>query len=170
MTSWGSPDALAARYAEWFASEVITEVLSNTTLLLTVPMLNHYNDHLQVYAEFDQNDRVRLTDDGTTFGELEDSGVEMTGSREEIISVILKRHGVEQEGNDLVVYVSPTDVLGYRVHSLLQAMLAVDTMFMKVAPDADWGLMITWFANAIEQGRMSGAAVPSPLTPNETDQ
>lgn len=28
--------------------------------------------------------------------------------------------------------------------------------FIKVVPDADWGLMVGWFANAIETGRDAG--------------
>lgn len=36
--------------------------------------------------------------------------------------------------------------------------------FCQIVPDADWGLMLGWFCNAIEQGRSCGAAQAA--TPN----
>ncbi len=96
---------------------------------LTTPFLDRHNDHLQVYATR-HNGNIILSDDGYILSDLRTSGLELdTPKRKMLFDNVLKGLGVRSENNQLLVEAS-TSNLGQRLHSLVQAMLAVNDMFV----------------------------------------
>jgi Domain of unknown function DUF1828/Domain of unknown function DUF1829 len=94
---------------------------------LTTPFLDRHNDHLQVYATR-RNGTIILSDDGYILSDLRISGLEVdTPKRRMVLDSVLKGLGVRSENNQLLVEASASN-LGQRLHSLVQAMLAVVVM------------------------------------------
>ncbi|WP_433243445.1 DUF1829 domain-containing protein [Actinomadura nitritigenes] len=101
---------------------------------LTTPFLDRHNDNLQIYAERTGDDLYLLSDDGYIVTELKSSGVEPYGSRRsEMVRELLSGHGVVLDRGELVVEASASE-LGQRAHSLVQAMLSLDDMFVLAQP------------------------------------
>ena len=100
---------------------------------LTTPFLDRHNDHLQVYA-IRRNGTIILSDDGYILSDLRTSGLEVdTPKRKMVLDSVLKGLGVRAENNQLTVEASPSN-LGQRLHSLVQAMLAINDMFVMAQP------------------------------------
>lgn len=128
--------SIVGSYLEWIKGQFAESALSETTTELTTPFLDRHNDHLQMYAERRQ-DMFLLTDDGYIISELKSSGVEVRGSRRaEMLSDLLSGHGVRLVGRELQIEAGPTK-LGQAAHSLIQAMLAVDDMFLVAQPKVE---------------------------------
>ena len=100
---------------------------------LTTPFLDRHNDHLQVYAKR-QNGNIVLSDDGYILSDLRTSGLEVdTDKRKMVLNSVLNGLGVRVENNQLLVEASANN-LAQRLHSLVQAMLAVNDMFVMAQP------------------------------------
>src|ERR1700687_1050663 len=100
---------------------------------LTTPFLDRHNDHLQVYATR-HNGNIILSDDGYILSDLRTSGLEVdTPKRRMVLDSVLKGLGVRAENEQLLVEASAAN-LGQRLHSLVQAMLAVNDMFVMAQP------------------------------------
>lgn len=96
---------------------------------LTTPFLDRHNDHLQVYATR-HNGNIVLSDDGYILSDLRTSGLEVeTPKRKAVLEGVLNGLGVRTENGQLLVEASTAN-LGQRLHSLVQAMLAVNDMFV----------------------------------------
>lgn len=96
---------------------------------LTTPFLDRHNDHLQIYATR-HNGNIVLSDDGYIMSDLRTSGLEIdTPKRKMVLDSVLKGLGVRIENEQLLVEASASN-LGQRLHSLVQAMLAVNDMFV----------------------------------------
>jgi uncharacterized protein DUF1828/uncharacterized protein DUF1829 len=125
---------IAESYLRWIRREVSDQVLDGGVTELTTPFLDRHNDHLQLYAESMGPDRFLLSDDGYILAELTSSGVSVKGARrEDRLLEFLRGYGVTIRDNELQVEATAAD-LGQRVHSLVQAMLAVDDMFVLAQP------------------------------------
>src|SRR5208337_4828177 len=92
---------------------------------LTTPFLDRHNDHLQVYATR-CNGSIVLSDDGYILSDLRTSGLEVdTPKRKMVLESVLNGLGVRNENGQLLIEASNVN-LGQRLHSLVQAMLAVN--------------------------------------------
>jgi hypothetical protein len=129
-----SADVLVGSYFDWLKSGINAQVLDEDVTELTTPFLDRHNDYLQIYAERTGDDQFLLTDDGYIVAELKSAGVEPYGSRRsEIIREFLSGHGVSLESGELHIAATHSS-LGQRTHSLLQAMLSLDDMFVLAQP------------------------------------
>ena len=100
---------------------------------LTTRFLDRHNDHLQVYA-VQRNWTIVLSDDGYILSDLRTSGLDLNAAKRlEVVKAILNGFGVRLEGNQLLVEASRRN-LGQKVHSLVQAMLAVNDMLVMAQP------------------------------------
>lgn len=100
---------------------------------LTTPFLDRHNDHLQIYATR-HNGTIILSDDGYILSDLRTSGLDIdTPKRRLVLDGILKGLGVRTQEGQLLVEASGAN-LGQRLHSLVQAMLAVNDMFVMAQP------------------------------------
>ena len=112
---------------------------------ITTPFLDRHNDFVQFYVQPD-NGRFRLSDDGYTIRDLEQSGVDFSSTRRSrLLEVALNGFGVARKGDELFVEARP-DELPQKQHSLLQAILSVNDMFMTARP-----LVETLFHEDVEQ-------------------
>jgi Domain of unknown function DUF1828/Domain of unknown function DUF1829 len=123
---------LVDAYVDWLRRGLSVESLDGACEL-TTPFLDRHNDHLQVYA-VKRNGKIVLSDDGYILSDLRASGLELiTPKRKAVVETMLRGHGIHLEGNQLLVEASPRNV-GQRLHSLIQAMLAVNDMFVMAQP------------------------------------
>lgn len=119
-------------YIGWLHQGLSAETIGETCEL-TTPFLDRHNDHLQVYATR-RNGSIILSDDGYILSDLRTSGLELdTPKRKTVLDGVLKGLGVRVENGQLVVEASDAN-LGQRLHSLAQAMLAVNDMFVMAQP------------------------------------
>ena len=119
-------------YVDWLRQGLAVEEVGSACEL-TTPFLDRHNDHLQVYA-IRQNGNIVLTDDGYILSDLRTSGLEVdTPKRKLVLDSVLNGLGVRMENNQLLVEASAKN-LGQRLHSLVQAMLAVNDMFVMAQP------------------------------------
>lgn len=119
-------------YVSWLRQGLSVEEIGGACEL-TTPFLDRHNDHLQVYATR-RNGTIVLSDDGYILSDLRTSGLEVdTPKRKMILESLLNGLGVRAENNQLLVEASASNV-GQRLHSLVQAMLAVNDMFVMAQP------------------------------------
>lgn len=119
-------------YVDWLRRGLSVEEVGGACEL-TTPFLDRHNDHLQVYAKR-QNGAILLSDDGYILSDLRTSGLEIdTPKRKMVLQSVLNGLGVRQDNNQLMVEASAHN-LGQRLHSLVQAMLAVNDMFVMAQP------------------------------------
>ena len=119
-------------YVEWLRKGFSVKSLENACEL-TTPFLDRHNDHLQIYA-VRRNGTIVLSDDGYILSDLRTSGVDLsTPKRKAVLESVLRGFGVRAEGKQLVIEASER-TLGQRLHSLVQAMLAVNDMFVMAQP------------------------------------
>ncbi len=119
-------------YVAWLRQGLSTEEIGEACEL-TTPFLDRHNDHLQVYATR-RNGTIILSDDGYILSDLRTSGLEVdTPKRKMVLDGVLKGLGIRSEDNRLMVEASESN-LGQRLHSLIQAMLAVNDMFVMAQP------------------------------------
>jgi hypothetical protein len=120
-------------YIEWLRSGLAAQQTDAGACELTTPFLDRHNDHLQVYA-VNTNGRIVLSDDGYVLSDLRTSGLEFsTPKRRLVLETILNGLGIKEKNNELSVETSAKD-LPQRLHSLIQAMLAVNDMFVMSQP------------------------------------
>ncbi len=119
-------------YVDWLRRGLSVEEVGGACEL-TTPFLDRHNDHLQVYA-VRENGNIVLSDDGYILADLRTSGLEMdTPKRKMVLESVLNGLGVRMDSNQLKVEASVSN-LGQRLHSLVQAMLAVNDMFVMAQP------------------------------------
>ncbi|MBI3464316.1 MAG: DUF1828 domain-containing protein [Planctomycetes bacterium] len=123
-----SCEDLVTRYLEWLRSKITVSEIAGVCEI-TTPFLDRHNDYVQIYVRR-ANGLLVLTDDGYTMRDLATSGCEITSPRrKEILQTILNGFGVRLEDDELTVE-ARLDDFPQKKHALLQAMLAVDDMFM----------------------------------------
>ena len=123
---------LVDAYVEWLRRGLSAESVGNACEL-TTPFLDRHNDHLQIYA-VRRNGSIMLSDDGYILSDLRASGLELTTPKRKIVlDTALRGFGVQLDGNRLQIEASPRN-LGQRVHALIQAMLALNDMFVMAQP------------------------------------
>jgi len=119
---------LVDSYLAWLREKIVTKEI-NGACEITTPFLDRHNDRLQIYVQR-HGEQLRVTDDGYIIADLESSGCQLdTPHRREMLQAILNGFGVREEEGELIVETSERD-FPKKKHSLLQAMLTVNDMFM----------------------------------------
>ncbi|MHC4181154.1 MAG: DUF1828 domain-containing protein [Planctomycetota bacterium] len=119
---------LVDAYLAWLRDKIIVADI-NGICEITTPFLDRHNDRLQIYVQR-KGDQLRLTDDGYIIGDLESCGCPLdTSRRQELLDTVLNGFGIREEDGELVAEGSPRD-FPKKKHALVQAMLAVNDMFM----------------------------------------
>jgi len=123
---------LVEAYIAWLKEGLSAESLQGACEL-TTPFLDRHNDHIQIYAQ-KTGGKIVLSDDGYILSDLRTSGVDVnTPKRRAVLEAALNGFGVRWHDNRLEVDASERN-LGQRLHSLVQAMLAVNDMFVMAQP------------------------------------
>lgn len=96
--------------------------------VMSTPFLGAYNDPLEIYLRKD-GDEIEMSDDGVTFDNLSQLGVNINRSlkRKEWVEYILRNYGVSIEDNELRT-VATIENFSQKKHSLLCAMLEISEM------------------------------------------
>ncbi len=114
---------LVDAYVEWLRHGLRAESIGEACEL-TTPFLDRHNDHIQVYAER-RNGTIVLSDDGYMLADLAAGGLALeTPKRKTALQSVLNGFGVREREGRLEVEATPAN-LGQRLHSLMQATLAV---------------------------------------------
>lgn len=120
--------ALIDGYVRWLEEGLKVEELEGC-LVVQTPFLDRHNDALEIYIE-PRNGGIRLTDDGYTMRDLRASGMEFTTEkRKSHLAAILHGFGVRVEDDEIVVTATRDD-FPQKKHNLLQAILAINDMFV----------------------------------------
>lgn len=125
-------DQLIEVYVSWLRKGFSTENMEKGCEL-TTPFLDRHNDHLQIYA-IKQDGKIIISDDGYILSDLRTSGLELgTAKRKAVLESVLNGFGVRIKEGQLLVEASQHN-FGQRLHSLVQAMLSVNDMFVMAQP------------------------------------
>lgn len=123
---------LVDEYVAWLRRGLSPEAVGEACEL-TTPFLDRHNDHLQIYA-MTRSGGLTLTDDGYILADLRASGLDMdTPKRRAVLEGVLRGLGVHEESGELTVGATAANA-GQRMHALVQAMLAVNDMFVMAQP------------------------------------
>lgn len=123
---------LVAAYLAWLKAKFSMKEI-NGICEITTPFLDRHNDRLQIFVS-KKDGGLLLTDDGFVISDLEMCGCGLdTQHRREMLNAILTGYGVRVENDELVVETSEEN-FPRKKHALLQAMLAVNDMFMTAKP------------------------------------
>lgn len=127
-------DKLKNSYFDWLREKITFNPRGNA-IEITTPLLDRHNDHLQIYV-IPKGDELKLTDDGYIISDLLMSGCEIdsTKKRREILQSVLNGYGVSRSSDDELFVVCRVDDFPQKKHMLLQAMIAVNDMFMTSKP------------------------------------
>lgn len=120
--------SLVDSYLAWLRDKIVVADIDGVCEI-TAPFVDRHNDRLQIYVRRN-GDRLRLTDDGYIIGDLEACGCLLdTPNRRRMLQTVLNGFGIREEQGELVVDAAERD-FPRKKHSLLQAMLTVNDMFM----------------------------------------
>jgi hypothetical protein len=127
---------LIESYTNWLRQKINYREI-NGHFEVTTPFINHINDKIQFYLKRDSRDRIIMTDDGDTINNLEMAGVDISSpSRQKELHSILNGFGVMLKGNELTIMATPA-TFPMRKHSFIQAMMAVDDLFILASPKVE---------------------------------
>jgi len=121
-------NALIEEYLAWLRKQITVSELDNACEI-TTPFLDRHNDYLQIYVIQD-GDQYILSDDGYILADLKMSGVDLnTEKRQRVLKTMLRGFGVDNIDGCLRIKATRKN-LAQRKHALLQAMLAVNDLFL----------------------------------------
>ena len=131
MTQKECQDLITA-YTNWLRQKIAVEEIDEFCEI-TTPFLDRHNDSLQIYVKR-SNGGLLLTDDAYTIKDLRMSGCEFnTKKRRQMLHAVLNGFGVRLQGEELVVEAQPEN-FPQKKHNLLQAMMAINDLFVLSAP------------------------------------
>jgi hypothetical protein len=121
-------EQLIGGYLRWLKEGLRVSELEKSCQIAT-PFLDRHNDEIAIYVER-SNGGILLTDDGYTIADLESTGMTFsTPHRRGHLQTILNGFGVRQIDGELQVVATERD-FPQKKHSLVQAILAVNDMFV----------------------------------------
>ena len=123
---------LITAYISWLRQKITIQDIQGICEI-TTPFLDRHNDCLQIYVKISDGGLV-LTDDGYTIKDLGLSGCEFTTEkRKKMLQTVLNGFGVNLQEGELIVEAQIHN-FPQKKHNLLQAMLAVNDLFVMAAP------------------------------------
>jgi hypothetical protein len=136
-------------YLKWLREKIVINPVGEW-YEITTPFLNRHNDYIQIYAQKESNDRIILTDGADTLNDLELSGFNLHSSRrKKELEIILNGFGVSLYGKKLVA-VSDRRSFPEKKHNLIQAVLAIDDLYIMTEPK-----VISFFFGDVEKFLLS---------------
>lgn len=119
---------LVTAYLDWLRSKITVAEVQGVCEI-TTPFLDRHNDYIQIYVKR-SNGGFLLTDDAYTIRDLSLSGCDLTSPRrKEVLTTILNGFGIRLDGEQLTIE-ARLETFPQKKHALLQAMLAVNDMFV----------------------------------------
>ena len=121
-------------YVAWLKNNMKEQIL-HTELgeytQISTPFLDRHNDHLQIYIKKQDDGSFLLTDAGYTINDLDMCGCNVMSSdrRRNVLMTILNGFGMQINGEEIYTSANFSN-FAQKKHSLLQAMLSVNDMFV----------------------------------------
>jgi hypothetical protein len=123
-----TPQDLITSYVQWLKQQITVRELDGW-VQFTTPFLDRHNDYMQIYVR-SEGEHLTLTDDGYVLNDLALSGCEIsTPRRRELLEQIIRGFGVQLNQDELMVRATKS-TFAQRKHSLLQAMMSVNDLFL----------------------------------------
>ena len=123
---------LVDAYVEWLKQKVSVKDIDGVCEI-TTPFLDRHNDHLQIYVKRSGNTLI-ITDDGYIIRDLELSGFSIgTEKRRRLLHSTLNGFGIRLQDDEIVVE-ARTEDFPQKKHNIIQAMLAVNDLFVMAKP------------------------------------
>ena len=139
-----SCNTLVNEYVSWLKAQITVAEVEGVCEI-TTPFLDRHNDFLQIYV-LQEDDQYILTDGGYILADLRMGGVELnTEKRVAVLNMMLRGFGVEKHEQELRVTAQPKS-FGQKKHALIQAMLAVNDLFLVAQPR-----VLSFFVEDVEQ-------------------
>lgn len=124
-----NPQDLVASYLHWLKDNITTRAVDGDWVQISTPFLDRHNDYMQIYVKADGS-HLTLSDDGYVLSDLVASGCDVsTPRRKELLEQIVRGFGVNLSDDELTVSAT-MDSFAQRKHSLLQAMVSVNDLFL----------------------------------------
>ena len=121
-------------YIKWLKDNMSVKNMRDDVVELTVPFVDRHNDYLQIYISKKDNEFI-LSDDGYTINDLKLSGLDIdTPNRRITLSTVLNGFNTALE-KDAIITRCDSSNLAFKKHSIIQAMLAVNDMYVISRPN-----------------------------------
>ena len=118
-----------AEYYNWLKDNTFSRLLENGWTEIGTPFMDRHNDGLTIYAKKDGSN-ITLSDDGYIINDLLTDGVSLKGKRrKELLESFLVSYGIKTINNEMIMSTTKSDYPRSK-HMFIQAMLAVNDMFM----------------------------------------
>lgn len=112
-------------YLSWYQKKYSIKQLKDAHEIVT-PFVNHINDRISLFVEFEKDGSVVITDDGVTIDELNMHGLDLqTAVRQKILKDTLKNFNLELEGEIISVKVEDQKQFMQAKHNLIQGILQI---------------------------------------------
>ena len=122
-------------YISWLKQNTTALSLEDGVIEISSPFLDRHNDYIQIYI-VKKADNYLITDDGYTVSELELSGLSFnTQKRKDELDTILTSFGVSLDDNNALYSKCTTSNFPAKKHNLMQAMLAINDLFVLSQPN-----------------------------------
>lgn len=116
-------------YYRWLRDNTLAKKLTNGWTAIGTPFVDRHNDGMTIYAKQEGMDII-LSDDGYILADLKASGVSLSSAtKKQRLDNFLAGYGVANENGELTVKATRT-TYPQKKHMLIQAMLAVNDMFL----------------------------------------
>lgn len=123
---------LSDNYFKWYKNNSNFFNIKSDVVRIDLPFLDNFADEISIYAIGKQDNSIKISDDGWTINNLEDTGVAINRSpkRKQLFEHQLKTYGVQTDGNELFIDNLSYEKFPEAKHRMLQAILFVNDMFM----------------------------------------
>lgn len=122
---------LVSEYHRWLADRTVLRE-HDGVIEINTPFLDRHRDGIQLFAT-KEGGSIRLSDDGYTICDLEQTGFDLsTERRKEILNTILRVNGVSLDGDELYVFAT-SENFSERKSDLLNSMMRISDMYMMIA-------------------------------------
>lgn len=119
-------------YIEWLRRNTEQITLTDGITRLTTPLLDSYNDFIEIYI-FRDNDKYILCDNGETISDLEMSNFPLKEGtkKSKIFNTILNSFGVKLDGENDNLYINCTkENFAIKANSFMQCLIKVSDMIL----------------------------------------
>ena len=121
-------------YFKWLKQNYKYKQLDNSTEI-TTPFVNHLNDAIRIYLDFLPNKKIRLSDDGLTFNELELFGIDInTKTRRKLIESILNQFALRVEDEEIIADINNKEFAQAK-HNMIQGILKIYDLTLTAKPN-----------------------------------
>ena len=125
-------DKLIDEYLQFLKSEMTYRELDDGWHAITTPLLNAYNDAVEVYCKLQNNGNIIIADGGETLNNLSLAGITFShrGKRSQIFKEILLNYNVQVKENELLIVADEEAKFSQAKHNLLSAISKISDMYL----------------------------------------